>query len=184
MPAVVVLVLLVVWAAQQWRGELATRDGGEAGASAVAAGEARLLEARVTRVVDGDTLHVELPGSITPSEKVRLLRIDTPERGEPGYEQASAALVALAAGRDVALSFEDPDAPARDDYGRLLAYVWIDGRCANVELVRRGFSPFVTRWGEGRLAAAFRAAQDEARARDAGLWSAGEWNAAARAGRR
>jgi ankyrin repeat protein len=46
--------------------------------------------------------------------------------------------------------------------GRLLAYLFADGKNVNVEMVRRGWSRFDTRWGEGRFAPAFRAAEREA----------------------
>jgi endonuclease YncB( thermonuclease family) len=43
-----------------------------------------------------------------------------------------------------------------------LAYLFADGKNVNVERVRRGWSRFDTRWGEGRFAPAFRAAEREA----------------------
>ncbi len=136
----------------------------------------RTLSATVTRVVDGDTLVVVVPGSITPEEKVRLLRINTPERGRPGFERATAALIALVDGRDVGLEFEDPAKPERDEYGRLLAYVHVDDRCANLELVHAGWSRFFTKYGQGRHASAFTRAESAARSASAGLWRDGEWN--------
>jgi endonuclease YncB( thermonuclease family) len=135
----------------------------------------------VTRVVDGDTLHVEIAGALVPTEKVRLLRIDTPERNHPGYERATAALKALVEDRDVFLVFEDPDSPQRDEYGRLLAYVLLDDANVNLELVRRGWSRFFTKYGEGRFGDAFAIAEAEARDSDRGLWRDGIWNDGARA---
>lgn len=117
----------------------------------------------VLRVIDGDTLDVHCAGA--PRERVRLLRIDTPERGRPGYEAASDALRALLGDGPVELEYEEPGVPVRDAYGRLLAYVVADGRVVNVEMVRGGWSPFWTRYGEGRLADTFREAEAEARAR-------------------
>lgn len=138
----------------------------------------------VERVVDGDTIHVRIPGSPTPDEKIRLLRINTPERVESGYERATAAMMALVTGREVELEWERPDAAERDEYGRLLAYVWVGETLVNVELVRQGFTRFFTKYGTGRYADRFRAAEEEARAAKRGLWSDQGWNVEARGARR
>lgn len=134
------------------------------------------LTGPVVKIVDGDTLHVELVGSITPIEKVRLLNVNTPERGDPGYERATAALAALASGRTVELVFEKAGKPARDEFGRLLCYVLQDGRCLNLALVRGGWSRWFHKYGEGRYPEAFRAAELEAKLAAAGLWRDGAWN--------
>jgi Staphylococcal nuclease homologue len=69
----------------------------------------------VTHVVDGDTVDV------STGQRVRVVGIDTPERGECGYEEASDRMTALVGGAAVALV-----GGARDDvdrYGRILRYV-------------------------------------------------------------
>ena len=121
----------------------------------------------VVRVVDGDTIRVLYEGR---DEPVRLLCIDTPERGESGFEEATEAMRGLVEDREVVLEFERPGEPERDRYGRLLAYVFVDGRNVNVEMVRLGWTPFWTKYGEGRLAAEFREAETEAKAENRGLW--------------
>lgn len=130
----------------------------------------------VLRVVDGDTLHVRIPGSPTPDERVRLLRVNTPERGQSGYERATACLIALTADHRVELEWERPGVAERDEFGRLLAYVHAGGVLVNEELVRQGFSRFFTKYGGGRLADRFRAAEEEARAAKRGLWTADGFN--------
>jgi micrococcal nuclease len=139
------------------------------GAGCGAAGE-YAAPCRLARVVDGDTLDADCAGERV---RVRLLRIDTPERGEPGHEAATAALREVLGTGPLELEFEVPGLPVADDYGRLLAYVRVRGGLANVEMVRRGWSPFWTRYGEGRLAAAFRRAEQEARAARRGIWREG-----------
>jgi endonuclease YncB( thermonuclease family) len=53
--------------------------------------------ATVTHVVDGDTVDAGLPdGSLV---RVRLIGIDTPERGECGFDQASEYMESIALGR-------------------------------------------------------------------------------------
>lgn len=123
---------------------------------------------QLTRVVDGDTLHARCDGE---KVKVRLLRIDTPERDEAGYRAAGAALRRFLGGDPIALEFERPGLPVADDYGRLLAYVRVRGELANVEMVRLGWSPFWTKYGQGRYADAFRRAEREAREAGRGLWA-------------
>lgn len=115
---------------------------------------------RVLRVVDGDTIHVLWRGA---DESVRLLRINTPERGRPGYGEAREAVRCLVEGRRVRLEFETPGGPARDKHGRLLAYVFVGDLNVNVEMVRLGHSRFWTKYGAGRYAAAFREAEAKPR---------------------
>src|ERR1700710_1538504 len=77
---------------------------------------------RVTRVVDGDTIHVMVGGR---DENVRYIGVDTPESVKPGTpvqcfaKRASAFNERLVAGETVRLV---RDAEERDRYGRLLAY--------------------------------------------------------------
>ncbi len=134
--------------------------------------EARAADPRtvsgVVRVIDGDTL-VVLRGGVT--ERVRLLRIDAPERNEPGYRESKEALRSLLKGREVVIEFERPRLEKRDRYGRLLAYVLADGVNVNVEMVRLGRARFWTKYGAGRLADEFRRAEAEARAARRGLWT-------------
>src|ERR671930_295765 len=101
---------------------------------------------RVVRVVDGDTIRVELDGH---TERVRYIGIDTPESVKPGTpvqcfaKRASAANAALVAGRTVRLV---GDVEQRDRYGRLLAYVYRepDGDFVNARLVRDGYARTLT----------------------------------------
>jgi hypothetical protein len=90
---------------------------------------------QVTRVVDGDTFKIVYDGEAT---SVRILGIDTPERGEPGFEEATAALRALIAGRVVRLAF--PEDRKRDSFGRLLATVHVNGLDVGDVLLRRGLA--------------------------------------------
>jgi len=121
------------------------------------------IEWTLSSVIDGNTIEVEYEGEL---EQVRLLRIDTPERGEPGFNKATDALKKILVGYDVVLDFEKPGKEARDRYERLLCYVFVDtGKGwihVNVEMVMQGHSRFWTKYGEGRYAEEFRAAEKEA----------------------
>jgi micrococcal nuclease len=95
-------------------------------------------DGRVTRVVDGDTLHVRVDGR---DETVRLLGIDTPELSpmECGARAATRMLTRLAEGRRVEL-ISDSTQDERDRYGRLLAYVDRGDLDLGETLLRRGWA--------------------------------------------
>lgn len=85
----------------------------------------------VTRVVDGDTIE------LGNGESVRLVGIDTPERGECGYDQATANMERLVLAKRVRLGVSDED---RDKYDRLLRYVNVGSKDAGLRQVARGFA--------------------------------------------
>jgi micrococcal nuclease len=133
------------------------------------------VRAQVTRIVDGDTIHVDLGGT---DETVRYIGIDTPESVKPDTpvqcfaKQASAANQRLLSGDDdIKLVF---DAERRDRYGRLLAYVYRadDGTFVNAALVRDGYARTLTVPPNVRYAKRFAQLQTEAREADRGLWRA------------
>lgn len=97
----------------------------------------------VSRVVDGDTL--ELAGG----QGVRIVGVDTPERGECGYDEATAALERLVLGRRVRLTVSDED---RDRYGRLLRYVDVGRVDAGLRQIKAGLATarYDSRDGYGR----------------------------------
>ncbi|MCP4677342.1 MAG: hypothetical protein GY854_17880 [Deltaproteobacteria bacterium] len=127
----------------------------------------------VIRVVDGDTIHVRCAGK---KESIRLLRINTPERGRPGYYEATEALKELVGKEEVQLLFESHGAAGRDRHGRLLAYVTANDHNLNVEMVRLGWTRFWTRYGEGSLSDLFHEAERKARLNGEGLWTGAGWN--------
>jgi len=129
---------------------------------------------RVTRVVDGDTIHVEVGGR---REKVRYIGVDTPESVKPGtpvecYAKRAAAFnERLVDGERVRLV---RDLEARDRYGRLLAYVYRvrDDLFVNAALVRRGYAQPLTIPPNVAHAGEFRRLASQARRAGRGLWSA------------
>jgi micrococcal nuclease len=100
----------------------------------------------VVNVVDGDTL------DLSTGERVRIIGIDTPERGACGFSQAADALAAMVAGRAVVVS-----PGARDDvdkYGRVLRYIDVDGVDVGLSLIQQGLAVarYDSRDGYGRHA--------------------------------
>lgn len=84
------------------------------------------------RAVDGDTIALE------SGERVRIIGIDTPERGQCGYAEATANMQQLVAGKRVRLT---ASARAdRDRYGRLLRYVNIGRTDAGLRQIRAGLA--------------------------------------------
>ncbi len=126
---------------------------------------ARLGPCDVTHVADGDTLNVRCGAK---KERVRLLQVDTPERDDALYAEAGAALEALIAQRRVELELGPEE---RDDYGRLLAYVFVDGENLNLAMIRDGWSPYFDRYGAGAYPSEFAAAERAAREARLGIWS-------------
>ena len=130
----------------------------------------RSAVAYVTRVVDGDTVEVRLGGS---EEDVRYIGVDTPETVKPETPvqcfgpQASEFNHRLVEGRRVRLVF---GAERRDVYGRLLAYVYLDGRFVNAELLRRGLARTLTIPPNDRFAGRFKRLEIAAARAGRGLW--------------
>jgi len=128
---------------------------------------------KVTRVVDGDTIHVQVGGR---DETVRYIGVDTPESVKPGApvecfaKRAGAFNRRLVAGEQVRLV---RDAEARDRYGRLLAYVYRvrDKRFVNAALVRRGYAVALTIPPNVAHAQRFSKLASAARRAGRGLWS-------------
>jgi endonuclease YncB( thermonuclease family) len=128
--------------------------------------------AYVTRVVDGDTLYVELGGRL---EVVRYLGINTPRVEHPLYGTRPYALLAreanrrLVEGKWVNLVFEGP---VRDRYDRLLAYVWVRDLFVNAALLHRGYAETASASTAG-YGAYFRELEEGASRDGRGLWGDG-----------
>ena len=134
------------------------------------------VSARVTHVVDGDTIDVTLSNG--DEETVRFIGIDTPETVKPGTPvqcggpRAHEVNDRLVYGKTVTLRF---DAERRDVYGRLLAYVYLPRPSArplfvNAELARRGLARTLTIPPNDSHAPLFARLATRAGARGRGLW--------------
>jgi micrococcal nuclease len=124
---------------------------------------------RVTYIVDGDTVDVNCSGE---RARLRLLNIDTPERGRAGYWEASHSLAELVNNQHVQLAFETPNRATLDRFGRVLAYLYDEeGRNLNQEMIRLGWTRFYVKYGEGRFARDFEATEFEAMRSGQGLWA-------------
>ncbi|WP_435096516.1 lamin tail domain-containing protein [Halarchaeum sp. P4] len=164
-----------------------TASGPTTGDAANLSPRGATLNATVVDVADGDTVDVRFANGTT--DTVRLVGIDTPEvwsdntpeefRGVPSTaagreclrtwgERASDYTKERLAGAHVTLAF-DPNTDRRGYYGRLLAYVYVNGTNHNYALIEQGFAR-VYESGfsrQPRFSAAMNASYD---ARE-GLWS-------------
>lgn len=129
---------------------------------------------KVTRVIDGDTIVVNYNGK---SEKVRLLSVNTPESVHPDKKQnipmgkvASDYTKVSLENKYVDLEFEG--GPIRGRFGRLLAYIFVDGTNFNLQLVRQGLSPYYTKYGlSHKYDQQFRKAERYAREHQLNIWA-------------
>jgi micrococcal nuclease len=127
----------------------------------------------VERVVDGDT--IEVNPTLSWTEDVRLLGVDTPETVDPGEPvepygpEASAFTKQQLEGERVTLIFDQEKA---DQYGRTLAYVRISGQSQtfNETLLRQGYGQLYVVPPNDRFKARFSQAQDQARRAQRGIW--------------
>jgi micrococcal nuclease len=129
--------------------------------------------ARVSTIVDGDTIDADIGGE---TERVRLIGIDTPEsvsRTTPhqcyGTEATDALRGLIPPGTELLV---ERDTEARDRYGRLLLYLWRvdDGLFVNEWMVANGFANAATYAPNDHRASVFVAAEAAARAKVIGLW--------------
>jgi micrococcal nuclease len=126
----------------------------------------------VTMVIDGDTIEVRLASS-SSLERLRYIGIDTPERNlhstpECGAEAARVANAALVEGETVIVV---PGRDPRDDYGRLLAYVYHEATFVNEVLVRDGWATALTISPNTDFAARFVEYEREATLERRGNWA-------------
>lgn len=128
---------------------------------------------RVVHVVDGDTIDVRL-ASNGVVKRVRMIGIDTPERGRCGYAAATRSQVRLTPVGTRVVLLSDPSQSLRDRYGRLLRYVVrsSDARDVNKAQLAKGMARvYVVSGDPFRRLSGYRAAQYAARTHDRGLWA-------------
>ena len=133
----------------------------------------------VIRVVDGDTMVINIEGSET---KVRLIGVDTPESvatGDNEYKNCEEGKVAsdytksLIEGQKVYIEY---DLNPNDDYGRTLAYVYMsDGSMLNKVLLEKGYARMMTIQPNVRYVDDFLTIQKQAQENGVGFWTGFEF---------
>ena len=115
----------------------------------------------ILNVIDGDTF------TLTNGEKVRLIGIDAPERGDNYYNESKHALEDLILNKIVVL---EKDISNKDKYGRLLRYVYIDGEMVNLYLVSEGYAEAKEYSPDLRYSSQLKEAENDAKANSFGIW--------------
>jgi len=144
------------------------------------------LQVQVDRPVDGDTVRVKIGDK---SESVRIQALDTEESqaggDKPltpwGKKTSDHVATLFTAGKTITLDFDEPESTQvqpdlsrfRDNFGRLLALVFIDGKDFQQHMIEDGYTPYFCKYGNVRTRDYHRrylAAERLAQSRRAGLW--------------
>lgn len=113
----------------------------------------------VRYVIDGDTL------VLNNGTTVRLAGIDAPEYGDWNYDRAGYELQRSVVGRQIRLEGNETD-----NYGRIVRYVFANGKNVNIELVQKGWARAA--WHENsKYKALLEQAQEQAKQENKGIWN-------------
>ncbi len=147
-------------------------------------------EVEVERVVDGDTIKIRFPEAGDEESDVvnlRILALDTEEsRGGSGKPKTPWGAAAkehatefVPSGSTVTLEFPGTESLEeclrryRDNYGRLLVYVYVGEEDFQEHMIREGYSPYFTKYGYAAFQVnheRYREAEREAQANGRGVW--------------
>jgi micrococcal nuclease len=133
-----------------------------------------LLSATIVKNVDGDTVNIRLNGKI---EKVRMLCVDTPETHHPrlgvqpyGKEASDYTKKILSVGTKIEI--EPGIGGGRDKYGRLLAYIYVNGKMFNEMLLEQGLARVAYIYAPNtKYVDEFYTIQKKAQKKGVGIWS-------------
>lgn len=121
----------------------------------------------VTNVVDGDTIDVDIDGTIY---RVRYVGVNTPERDESCYSEATRQNGVLVEDQQVTLV---KDTSETDRYDRLLRYVYVNGVHVNEQLIRDGAAEVVLYQPDDQFFETFRGLEQQAAASGVGCHPTG-----------
>ena len=96
------------------------------------------LVLNVSEIIDGDTIYAD-------SHKIRLSLTNTPEKGEPGFFEAT-AFTSMACPVGSTILVDQDDIQPYDDYGRLLGKVFCGNQILNEILLRNGHANILTQY--------------------------------------
>ena len=130
----------------------------------------------VVKVIDGDTLDIDIPDANFSHTRIRLWGVDTPETKDPRTspmffgKEASEFSTTKALNKKVTV-FLEKDRNSRDKYNRLLAYVQLpDKTFLNERLLEEGCAYADTRFKHGLLNK-YKQLESLARSQKKGLWA-------------
>lgn len=115
------------------------------------------INAKVSRVVDGDTIEAKFENE---KLKIRLFGIDAPESDQAYGKMATQFLKAIVLNKEVVLNVKD-----EDKYGRILAIVYLNDKDINQVMVKNGFA-----WAYDHYSDLYVNEQNYAKENKKGLW--------------
>ncbi|MCR0293482.1 thermonuclease family protein [[Clostridium] innocuum] len=127
---------------------------------------------KLTKCTDGDTAHFMIDGQDTT---VRFLAIDTPETIKPntpvqpyGKEASQYTCDALNSAKEIRLEYEKEK---NDKYGRNLAWVFVDDKLLQEQLIQKGYAKVAYLYGDYKYTGRLQEAEKKAKAERLGIWS-------------
>ena len=117
---------------------------------------------QVTQIIDGDTI------KLSNGERVRLIGINTPETDQPYYSEATEKLKELIGDSPVTLKKDVED---KDQYGRLLRYVYVNETFVNLKMVRQGYAVAYHIPPNTKYSDELEVAEQEAITANIGMWT-------------
>lgn len=121
----------------------------------------KVIIGRCTKVSDGDTIHVVT--DVNVKFKVRLDRIDAPEKDQPYGNESTAYLASLIRGKTVRVEWQK-----KDQYGRVLGIVFLDKADINLQMVSSGNAWHYSYFDQ---TPAYASAEASAKSKKLGLWA-------------
>ena len=127
--------------------------------------------AKFVRAIDGDTAELNVKGK---KYTFRFLAIDTPETVKPntkvafmGKRASNYTKTALKKAKKIQIQY---DGSKTDRYGRRLAWIWVDGKLLQKQLVQKGYARVYYIYGNYKYTKTLQAAEKVARRKKLGVW--------------
>lgn len=129
---------------------------------AASCAQAEEFTTKVIAVLDGDTVLIRRGSGVT---KIRLVDIDAPEKDQPFGASSAKSLSGMVLNKPVKVVSQ-----AMDQYGRMVAHLYVNGLDVNTEQIRRGMAWEYSHYHSNRE---LKTLQAEAQAAPRGLWAMG-----------
>lgn len=127
-----------------------------------------------SKCVDGDTFKVLLDDK---EYTVRMLAIDTPESVHPskgveyyGKEASDFTCDKVTKAKTIELEYDD-NSDKLDKYGRLLAWVFVDGELLQQTLIEQGYAKIAYLYGDYKYTNMLQEKQELAEVTNLGIWN-------------
>lgn len=127
--------------------------------------------AKFVRAIDGDTAELKVKGK---KYTFRFLAIDTPETVKPntkvafmGKRASNYTKTALKKAKKIQIQY---DGSKTDRYGRRLAWIWVDGKLLQKQLVQKGYARVYYIYGNYKYTKTLQATEKVARRKKLGVW--------------